>query len=138
MTTRDARRSGRSSSLEARRQLDACLEKLRHCAGQLDDDQLWSARRAMAGTASAISYSIWPGNLGHRFGSTIGGDPDCRDRAAEFAERRPIPGARPDRPAGAPAGRRSQDVLDGLTPAQVGEPRSYPTADGSPRRRSWA
>lgn len=115
--------------VEARRQLDGCLGKLRHCAGQLDDGQLWG--RAGEGRNSVGNLMLHlAGNLTQRFGSIIGGDPDRRDRAAEFAERGPIPGpellARLDA-----AGRRAGEVLGGLAPARVGEPRSYPTSHGA-------
>jgi hypothetical protein len=113
---------------EARRQLDGCLDKLRHCAGQLDDARLWSRPGEGRNTVGNLLLHL-AGNLGQRFGSTIGGEPDRRDRAAEFAERGPIPGADLMARLDA-AGRRAGEVLDGLTSAQVGEPRSYPTSHG--------
>ena len=114
---------------EARRQLDGCFEKLRHCAGQLDDAQLWSRPGEDRNTVGNLLLHL-SGNLGQRFGSNIGGDPDRRDRAAEFAERGPIPGAELMARLEA-ACRRAGEVLDGLVPAQLGEPRSYPTAHGT-------
>ncbi len=74
---------------EARRQLDGCLDKLHHCADQLDDAQLWwrldESRNSVANLLIHLA-----GNITQRFGSTLAGDPDRRDRPAEFAERGPI------------------------------------------------
>jgi hypothetical protein len=113
---------------EARRQLDGGLDKIRHCLGQLDEAQLWSRPGENRNTVGNLVLHL-AGNLGQRFGSTVGGDPDRRDRAAVFAARGPMPRAavlgRLET-----AGRRAGEVLDGLTPAQVGEPRSYPTSHG--------
>ena len=114
--------------VEARRQLDGCLDKLRHCAGQLDDAQLWGRPGADRNSVGNLLLHL-SGNLTQRFGSIIGGDPDRRDRAAEFAERGPIPGPELIARLGA-AGRRAEEALGALAPAQVGEPRSYPTSHG--------
>lgn len=113
---------------EARRQLDGCLEKIHHCAEQLDDAGIWW--RADDGRNSIGNLLIHlAGNLGQRFGSNLGGDPDRRDRAAEFAARDPIPGpellARLDTAAD-----RAREVLAGFDPSRVGAPMTYPTARG--------
>ncbi len=113
---------------EARRQLDGCVEKIHHCAGQLDDAGLWwrpgEERNSIGNLLLHLS-----GNLGQRFGAIIGGDPDRRDRPAEFAERGPIPGAELLARFDAAIG-RAREVLDGLDPAEVGAARSYPTSHG--------
>ena len=73
------------------------------------------------------------GNLAQRFGHTIGGDPDVRDRDAEFASRGPIPKEELLRRLDASVA-RARSALDGLAPAQVGEPRTYPWITRGGRR----
>jgi hypothetical protein len=113
---------------EARRQLDGCLDKIRHCADQLDESQLWWRLDDGRNSVGNLLLHL-AGNIGQRFGSTIGGDPDRRDRAAEFAERGPIARKEVMRRLDASFD-RARAVLDGFDPDRVVDPRTYPTTKG--------
>jgi hypothetical protein len=77
---------------EARRQLAARLERIRHCVDQLDDAQLWwRPRDSMNSIANLILHLC--GNLRQWVLAGAGGAADARDRPREFAERGPIPRA---------------------------------------------
>jgi hypothetical protein len=113
---------------EARRQLDGCLDKIHHCADQLDESQLWWRLDEGRNSVGNLLLHL-AGNIGQRFGSTIGGDPDRRDRAAEFAERGPI--AKEDVMRRLDASfDRARAALDGFDPDRVADSRTYPTGHG--------
>jgi hypothetical protein len=114
--------------VEARRQLDGCAEKIRHCADQLDEIGIWWRPGEGRNSVGNLLLHL-AGNLAQRFGHVLGGDPDIRDRDAEFAERGPIAKDELLRRFDAAVG-RARTALDGLTPAQVAEPRPYRTSAG--------
>jgi len=71
--------------------LDYSWERIAHAAGQLDDDNLWWRPYEKANPAGNILLHV-AGNLRQWIVSGLGGVPDTRDRASEFARREPIPG----------------------------------------------
>ncbi len=76
----------------ARRHLPACLGRIEHCVGQLNDEQIWWRPH---GSMNSVGNILLPlvDNLRQWVVSGVGGVPDTRDRPAEFAERGPIPRA---------------------------------------------
>jgi hypothetical protein len=124
----DQAHPGAAFLAEARRQLDGCLDKLRHSADQLDETQLWWRLDEGRNSVGNLLLHL-AGNITQRFGSNIGGDPDIRDRAAEFAERGPIPKAEVVRRLDA-AFDRARAVLDDLDPDRVTDPLTYATGRG--------
>ena len=77
---------------EARVRLEDAAALIRHCLEQLDDEQLWwRPREGMNSIGNLVLHLA--GNLKQRFQANIGGEPDVRDRPAEFTERRAIPKA---------------------------------------------
>ncbi len=113
---------------EMRRQLDGCLDKIHHCADQLDDSQLWWRLDQGRNSVGNLLLHL-AGNIGQRFGSTIAGNPDRRDRAAEFAERGPIPKVALLTKLDASFD-RARAVLDGFDPDRLTDTRTYPTSHG--------
>lgn len=104
---------------ESRQQLDANVGMIRHCLGQLDDGQVWWRPKPDMNSIGNLLLHL-AGNLRQRLGSVIGGEPDVRDRASEFAERGPIPKAdllrRFDESAA-----KADEILAGLTPERLRE-----------------
>jgi hypothetical protein len=75
---------------ECRRRLAACLERIEHCVGQLDDRQLWwRPRESMNSIANVLLHLC--GNLRQWIVAGVPGTPDDRDRPGEFSRRDPIP-----------------------------------------------
>ena len=113
---------------EARQQLDASVGLIRHCLTQLDDGQVWWRPQAGMNSIGNVLLHL-AGNLRQRFGSIIGGEPDDRDRPAEFTEQRPIPKGdllrRFDEAAG-----RADEILAGLAPERLGENCRYQLLSG--------
>jgi hypothetical protein len=113
---------------EARQQLDASVSLIQHCLNQLDDSQVWWRPREDMNSVGNLLLHL-AGNLKQRFGSTIGGEPDDRDRFREFTERKLIPKEDlvwhfED------AAWRAEDILAGLTPARLGETCRYEVLAG--------
>jgi Protein of unknown function (DUF1572) len=108
---------------EARGELAACLTRVKHCLGQLEEGQVWQRPRPAMNSVGNLLLHL-SGNLRQRFLSVIHGAPDDRDRAQEFTERGPIPKAelllRLEEAVGAADG-----VLAGLTAVRLGEARRY-------------
>jgi Protein of unknown function (DUF1572) len=77
---------GRQFLEEARTQLGQCHRKIRHCAEQLSDEQLWHRGGEQLNSIANLVLHL-SGNIGQRFLSVIGGEADLRDRDAEFAAR---------------------------------------------------
>jgi hypothetical protein len=74
----------------AAHELDSARDRIKHCLGQLTDEQVW--RRAAPGLNSIGNVILHLcGNLRQWVVAGVGGAPDERDRPAEFAERGPIP-----------------------------------------------
>ncbi|QDV36410.1 DinB family protein [Tautonia plasticadhaerens] len=117
---------------EARRQLDASAGTIRHCLAQLDDGQVWwRPREGMNSVGNLLLHLA--GNLGQRFGSVIGGEPDDRDRLGEFTERGPIPKEDLIRRFEEAVG-RADGVLAGLSADRLGETRRYGLLAGAVER----
>ncbi len=86
----DADAIGAEFVRQSRRQLAASVDLIRHCVGQLDDDQVWGRPREDMNSVANLLLHL-AGNLRQRFGSVVDGEPDDRDRLGEFTERRAIP-----------------------------------------------
>jgi hypothetical protein len=114
---------------EARQQLDASISLIRHCVDQLDDSQVWWRPREDMNSVGNLLLHL-AGNLKQRFGSTIGGEPDDRDRFGEFTERKLIPKEDLLRRF-EDAARRADEVLTGLTQERLGETCRYELLAGT-------
>jgi hypothetical protein len=87
MTADDlARAVGSEASLE----LDAALAKIKHCLGQLNDEQVWWRSHPALNSIGNLVLHL-SGNLRQWIVGGIGGAPDRRNRPAEFAQRGGIP-----------------------------------------------
>ncbi len=75
----------------ARKHLAERLGRIRHCVGQLDDEQVWWRPHDAMNSVGNLLLHLG-GNLRQWIVAGVGGVPDARDRPAEFAERGPIPG----------------------------------------------
>ncbi len=67
-----------------------CVERIRHCEGQLSDEQLWNRHGENFNSIGNLLLHL-TGNIRERMLSVVGGQSYQRDRAAEFAERGPLP-----------------------------------------------
>lgn len=114
--------------LEARNQLQLCHRKLLHCVEQLNDDQLWWRAGEDFNSIANLLLHL-DGNVRQRILSLIGGEPDRRNRQAEFAERGPIPRdelvSRLDGTL-----QKADEVLAQLDPQRLLEIRPYPMLKG--------
>src|SRR5688572_20218697 len=73
-----------------REKFDACKEKINHCLGQLDDEQVWwRPHESMNSIANIVLHLC--GNLWQWIISGVGGAPDLRNRPKEFSDRSLIP-----------------------------------------------
>ena len=75
-----------------RNELTAAQATIKHCLGQLSDDQVWQRPHASMNSIGNLLLHLC-GNLRWKFRAVIGGLPDDRDRPREFSERGPIPKA---------------------------------------------
>ncbi len=108
---------------EARNQLRGCQRTIGHCVGQLTDEQLWWRAGEEFNSIANLLLHL-KGNIGQRIGSLIGGQPDRRNRDAEFAERGPI--AKADLMlAFDETMRQADEILGGLDAARLFETRRY-------------
>jgi hypothetical protein len=74
----------------AAHELDSALDRIRHCRGQLTDEQVWRrSAPGLNGIGNLILHLC--GNVRQWVVAGVGGAPDLRNRPAEFAERGPIP-----------------------------------------------
>src|SRR6516164_123230 len=75
---------------EAANELTSALARIKHCLGQLTDEQVWwRSRPALNSIGNLILHLC--GNLRQWVVAGLGGAADSRDRPAEFAERGPLP-----------------------------------------------
>jgi hypothetical protein len=75
---------------EAAQELTSALAKIKHCLGQLTDEQVWRrSHPAMNSVGNLILHLC--GNLRQWIVAGLGGGMDTRNRPAEFSERGPIP-----------------------------------------------
>lgn len=74
----------------AAHELDSALDRIKHCLGQLTDDQVW--HRSLPGLNSIGNLILHLcGNLRQWVVAGLGGTPDERNRPAEFAEQESVP-----------------------------------------------
>lgn len=73
-------------------ELDAALSRIVHCVAQLTDQQVWLRPHKEMNSIGNLLLHL-AGNVGQLLVSGVGGEPDTRDRPAEFAARGPIPKA---------------------------------------------
>jgi hypothetical protein len=71
-------------------EFDAAFGRIRHCVGQLTDEQVWARPRPDMNAVGNLLLHL-AGNVKQLVVSVVGGEPDDRDRPAEFAARGPIP-----------------------------------------------
>jgi hypothetical protein len=70
--------------------LASALGKIKHCLGQLTDEQVWwRAQPSLNSIGNLILHLC--GNVRQWIVAGLGGAPDVRDRPAEFSERDSIP-----------------------------------------------
>jgi hypothetical protein len=77
---------------EACARLDEGVGVIRHCLGQIDDDQVWWRPAAGMNSIGNLVLHL-AGNLRQRFEANVGRQADVRDRFGEFTEREAIPRA---------------------------------------------
>jgi hypothetical protein len=75
---------------EAANELSSALAKIKHCLGQLSDEQVWWRSRPSLNSIGNLILHLC-GNVRQWIVAGLGGAADGRDRPAEFAERGPIP-----------------------------------------------
>lgn len=75
---------------EAGEELGKALARIRHCVGQLSDEQVWWRPRPALNSIGNLLLHL-RGNIRQWLVSGIGGTADARHRPGEFAERGPIP-----------------------------------------------
>jgi hypothetical protein len=105
----------------AAHELDSALDRIKHCTGQLNDEQMWWRPSPSLNSVGNLLLHLC-GNLRQWVAAGLGGAADNRDRPAEFAERGPIP--RDDLVRRLDAGvREAKGVLGRLTARQLLEAR---------------
>lgn len=70
--------------------LNNCVGKIRHCLGQLSEDQVWWRPHASMNAIGNLILHLC-GNVRQWIVAGCGGAPDVRDRPREFSEKRAIP-----------------------------------------------
>jgi hypothetical protein len=75
---------------EAGNELTSALGRIKHCLGQLTDEQVWWRSRPSLNSVGNLILHLC-GNVRQWIGAGLGGAADRRDRPAEFATRGPIP-----------------------------------------------
>src|ERR1700730_11226513 len=73
----------------AAHELDSALNRIKHCLGQLNDEQMWRRSQPSLNSIGNLVLHLC-GNLRQWIVSGVGGASDARNRPAEFAERGPI------------------------------------------------
>jgi hypothetical protein len=74
----------------AAHELDSALNRIKHCLGQLNEEQVWWRSRPSLNSIGNLILHLC-GNVRQWIVSGVGGALDVRNRPAEFAERGPIP-----------------------------------------------
>ena len=74
----------------AANELTSALGKIKHCLGQLTDEQVWWRPRPSLNSIGNLILHLC-GNVRQWIVAGLGGGADVRDRHAEFSERGPIP-----------------------------------------------
>ena len=75
---------------EAANELASALAKIKHCLGQLTDEQVWWRSRPPLNSIGNLTLHLC-GNVRQWLVAGLGAAADSQDRPAEFAERGPIP-----------------------------------------------
>ena len=75
---------------ETANELSSALAKIKHCLGQLTDEQVWWRYRPSLNSIGNLILHLC-GNVRQWIVAGLGAAVDSRDRPAEFAERGPIP-----------------------------------------------
>jgi hypothetical protein len=75
---------------EAGNELTRALAKIKHCLGQLTDEQVWWRSRPSLNSIGNLILHLC-GNVRQWIVAGLGGAADSRDRPAEFSEPGPIP-----------------------------------------------
>ena len=75
---------------EAANELASALARIKHCLGQLSDEQVWWRSHPSLNSVGNLVLHLC-GSTRHFLGRGVGGTDYRRDRPAEFAERGPIP-----------------------------------------------
>jgi uncharacterized protein DUF1572 len=75
---------------EAGNELRSALAKIKHCLGQLTDEQVWWRPRSALNSIGNLILHLC-GNVRQWLVAGLGRAADGRDRPAEFSERGPIP-----------------------------------------------
>ena len=116
---------------QSRRELAACLARVKHCLGQLADVQVWRRPRPGMHSVGDLILHLC-GSLRQRLVSVVGGAADDRDRTREVAEGGPVPKAelllRLEEAVGA-----ADAALAGLTAERLLEGRRYAGLRGEAR-----
>jgi hypothetical protein len=73
-------------------ELDSAFGRITHCLDQLTDEQVWGRPRPDMNAIGNLLLHL-TGNLRQYVVSGVGGEPDHRDRPAEFAARETLPKA---------------------------------------------
>jgi len=73
-------------------ELTSALARIKHCLGQLTDEQVWWRSRPSLNSIGNLILHLC-GNVRQWLVAGLGGAADVRNRPAEFAERGPIPRA---------------------------------------------
>jgi hypothetical protein len=75
---------------EAAKELASALARIKHCLGQLTDEQVWWRSRPSLNSVGNLILHLC-GNVRQWIIAGLGGAADVRDRPAEFSERAPLP-----------------------------------------------
>jgi hypothetical protein len=75
---------------EASNELTSALGKVKHCLGQLTEEQVWWRSHPSLNSVGNLILHLC-GNMRQWMVAGLGGVTDIRDRPAEFSERGPIP-----------------------------------------------
>jgi hypothetical protein len=73
----------------ANQELTKALERIKHCLGQLTDEQIWQRESEPMNSVGNLILHLC-GNLRQWIVAGIGGEADLRQRWTEFSERGPI------------------------------------------------
>ena len=74
----------------AAHELESALSRIKHCLGQLHDEQVWWRSQPSLNSIGNLILHLC-GNVRQWIVAGVGGASDVRNRPAEFAERGPIP-----------------------------------------------
>ena len=74
----------------AAHELESALDRIKHCLGQLGDEQVWQRSQPSLNSIGNLILHLC-GNLRQWVVAGLGGAPDVRNRPDEFAERGPVP-----------------------------------------------